>query len=55
MKIIQIVITTGFGGSAKVFGLGDDSLTYRWNYGTGSWMLYMKSTEAELDKEKEND
>lgn len=54
MEIVQVLISEGFGGSAKVFGLCNDGLMYRWDYRTGSWMLYKKST-ADLDKEREND
>jgi len=55
MEILEFQITTGFGGSAKIFGLCNDGNMYRWDYRTGAWKLYIKAPDEELDKIKEND
>lgn len=48
MNIKQIVITEGFGGSAKIFGLcTEDNKVYRWDYRSGDWVEYRKTEESE--------
>lgn len=45
MKISQLT-TVVKANQTKLFGLGEDGNVYRWNWKSGTWVLYKETNEA---------